>query len=37
MSVDTDTDISFGTDSINFKVGGNTKLNASTNGLYIGN
>ena len=30
---DTDTDISFGTDSINFKVGGNTKLNASTNGL----
>ena len=30
---DTDTDISFGTDSINFKVGGNTKLNASANGL----
>ena len=30
---DADTDISFGTDSINFKVGGNTKLNASANGL----
>ena len=30
---DADTDISFGTDSINFKVGGNTKFNASTNGL----
>ena len=30
---DDDTDISFGTDSINFKVGGNTKLNASANGL----
>ena len=30
---DTDTDISFGTDSINFRVGSNTKFNASTNGL----
>ena len=30
---DADTDISFGTDSINFKVGGNTKFNASANGL----
>ena len=32
---DTDTEISFGTDSINLKAGGNTKLGASSAGILI--